>query len=101
MTEESPRGSSFLTAKFTEAELELLIGVGERLGIKLTDFFPNGVPAFDGASGTWRVTAEQLPVLITELTQLETIPNLKVFPKGLPSTEAFDVVFEAGSRRTT
>jgi hypothetical protein len=26
--------------------------------------------------------------------------HLKVFPKGLPATEAFDVVFEAGSRRT-
>jgi hypothetical protein len=47
------------------------------------------------------VTPEQLPDLIKELTQLEKIPNLKVFPKGLPATEAFDVVFEAGSRRTS
>lgn len=101
MDEKSPRGSSFLTAQYTEAELELLIGVGERLGIKLTDLFPFGVPAFDGATGTWRVTPEQLPDLIRELTQLEKIPNLKVFPKGLPATEAFDVVFEAGSRRTS
>jgi hypothetical protein len=98
--EENARGSAFLKAQYTEAELTLLIGVGERLGIKLTDFFPYGVPAFDGASGTWRVTPEQLPDLIRELTQLEKIPNLKVFPKGLPALEAFDVVFEAGSRRT-
>lgn len=74
MDEESPRGSSFLMAQYTEAELELLIGVGERLGIKLTDFFPFGVPAFDGASGTWRVTPEQLPDLIKELTQLKDPP---------------------------
>lgn len=100
MDEGKPRGSEYLTAQYTEAELALLIGVGERLGIKLTDFFPYGLPAFDGAMGTWRVTPEQLPDLIGELAKLEVIPNLKVFPKGLPSTEAFDVVFEAGSRRT-
>ena len=46
------------------------------------------------------MTPEQLPDLIGELAKLEVIPNLKVFPRGLPSTEAFDVVFEAGSRRT-
>jgi hypothetical protein len=45
--EENARGSAFLKAQYTEAELTLLIGVGERLGIKLTDFFPYGVPAFD------------------------------------------------------
>jgi hypothetical protein len=98
--EESPRGSAFLMAQYGEADLALLIAVGERIGVKLTDFFPFGVPAFDGASGTWRVTPEQLPDLIQGLTQLKIVPNLKVFPKGLPSTEAYDVVFEAGSRRT-
>jgi len=87
-------------AQYGEEDLALLIAVGERIGVKLTDFFPFGVPAFDGASGTWRVTPEQLPGLIEGLTQLKIVPNLKVFPKGLPSTEAYDVVFEAGSRRT-
>jgi hypothetical protein len=87
-------------AQYGEEDLALLFAVGERIGVKLTDFFPFGVPAFDGASGTWRVTPEQLPGLIEGLTQLKIVPNLKVFPKGLPSTEAYDVVFEVGSRRT-
>jgi hypothetical protein len=27
------------------------------------------------------------------------VPHIKVFPKGLPSVENFDVVFQVGSRR--
>ena len=100
MDKGNPRGSAFPKAQYGAADLALLIAVGERIGVKLTDFFPSGVPAFDGASGTWRATPEQLLGLIEGLTQLKVVPNLKVFPKGLPSAEAYDVVFEVGSRQT-
>jgi hypothetical protein len=99
MDEATPRGSSHLRARYGEADLEELLAVGEDAGVQLLDLFPIGVPAFDGASGTWRVTVQQLPSLIERLIQLPVVPHVKVFPKGLPSTEIFDVVFQVGSRR--
>ena len=61
MNEEHPRGSQFLTARYSEGDLEELLAAGEHAGVQLVDFFPIGVPAFEGGSGTWRVTPEQLP----------------------------------------
>jgi hypothetical protein len=100
MAEATPRGSSYLPARYSEADLEQLLAVGENAGVQLLDLFPIGVPAFDGGSGTWRVTPEQLPTLIEGLIRLPVVPYVKVFPKGLPATEIFDVVFEVGSRRS-
>lgn len=100
MTEEQQRGSSFLRARYTEADFEELVSAGAAAGARLEDAFPLGLPAFDGAAGTFKVGVEQLPDLIAALSRLAVVPHLKVFPKGLPSVETFDVSFEVGSRRS-
>jgi len=100
MDEKNRRGSELLTARYSEEDLEELLAAGEHAGVHLVDFFPIGVPAFDGGSGTWRVTPEQLPLLIQQLTQLTRPPRMRVFPKGLPAVDAYEVVFEIGSQRS-
>jgi len=100
MDETHRRGSELLTAQYSEQDLEELLAASEHAGVHLVDFFPIGVPAFDGGSGTWRVTPEQLPILIQRLTQLARPPRMVVFPKGLPAIDGYDVTFEIGSRRS-
>ncbi|WP_432837810.1 hypothetical protein [Dactylosporangium sp. CA-092794] len=96
---EKVRGSELLKHRYTERDLEELITLGHQDGIDLVDFFPLGIPNPDGGWGVWRVRPEVLGGLIDRLIQLERVPNFKVFPKGIPSLDAFDVVFEAGSGR--
>jgi hypothetical protein len=100
MDEEHARGSQFLTARYSEGDLEELLAAGEHVGVQLVDFFPIGVPAFEGGSGTWTVTPEQLPALIQALTRVGRPPHMIVIPKGLPAVDSYDVVFEAGTRRS-
>jgi hypothetical protein len=101
MGEQPPRGSSFLVARYSEGDLQELLTAGEEAGAVLETCFPIGLPAFDGAAGSWRVTPEQLPGLIAKVAQLTVPPVVTVFPKGLPPADTvFDVTFEAGSQRT-
>jgi hypothetical protein len=100
MDETHRRGSELLTARYSEGDLEELLAAAEHTGIQLVDFFPIGVPAFDGGSGTWTVTPEQLPILIQRLTEVARPPRMKVFPKGLPAIDGYDVIFEVGSQRS-
>jgi hypothetical protein len=100
MSEEKPRGSEFLAKRYSEEDLQQLLAVGESAGVQLVDFFPYGVPAFDGASGTWRVTPDQIQQLLTAIVQLPTPPQVVVNSFGVVATEGYDVSFKAGSQRS-
>ena len=100
MSEEKPRGSEFLTKRYSEEDVQHLLAVGENVGVQLVDFFPFGVPAFDGASGTWRVNMEQIQQLLTAIWQQRTPPQVIVNPFGVVAVEGFDVTFKAGSQRS-
>ncbi len=97
---EVARGSDLLRARYTEDDLNELLLAAESSGAQLLNFFPYGVPAFDGASGTWTITPQQLPGLIEALVGIKVIPQVRVIPKGLPAVDAIDVSFQVGSRRT-
>lgn len=79
--------------------MEKLLAVGDADGIDLVDFFPIGIPAPDGSWGVWHVKRNNLSALLERLTKLEHIPVFKVFPKGIPVPDMFEVVFEAGFQR--
>jgi hypothetical protein len=96
--QDSPRGSTLLKQRYGEAELKELIEVGERHA-KLVDFFPIGIPAPDGGWGVWRVKPEIAHDLIRDLLKLHQVPGLRIFPKGIPFPEEFEVIFEAGAAR--
>jgi len=93
------RGSDLLKNRYTEHDLEKLLAAGDVDGVDLVDFFPIGIPAPDGSWGVWQVKRDHLTVLLERLTKLEHIPVIKVFPKGIPYPDMFDVIFEAGSQR--
>jgi hypothetical protein len=99
MAGESVRGSEFLTARYTEQDFDALLEFTEGLGIKLTDYFPYGLPAFDGASGAWRVTLEQVVPLIEGVTKQGIQLNMQLVTKGVPAAEFFEVKFQVGSAR--
>jgi hypothetical protein len=93
------RGSDLMKNQYTERDIETLLAVGDAEGINLVDFFPTGIPAPDGSWGVWHVKRENLGALLDRLTRLEHVPVFKVFPKGIPAADLFEVVFEAGSQR--
>jgi hypothetical protein len=97
---EVARGSDLLRARYTEDDLNELLVAAEGSGAQLVNLFPIGLPAFDGASGTWKITPEQLPGLFEALVRLKVIPHVRVIPNGLPAVDAIDVSFQVGSRRT-
>jgi hypothetical protein len=97
---EVTRGSDLLRARYTEDDLNELLLAAENSGAHLLNFFPYGVPAFDGASGTWTITPQQLAGLIEAIVAVRAMPQLRIITKGLPAVEAIEVSFEAGSRRS-
>jgi len=93
------RGSDLLKHRFTEEDLAKVLDLGEIEGVQFVDFFPLGIPAPDGARGVWHTRPEVLLELLDRLVKLERVPVIKVFPKGIPYPEMFEVAFEAGSGR--
>ena len=47
----------------------------------------------------WRVGRDQLLDLLQSILKQGQIPHLKVFPKGIPVVDGFEVVFAAGSAK--
>jgi len=97
---ETTRGSEFLRRRYTEKDLEALLVATEGTDVTLADFFPIGIPAPDGGWGVWKVKPGALAQLLERLLKLEKVPNIKVFPRGIPRPDVFEVHLEAGSRRT-
>ena len=98
-TSAKSRGSDLMKNQYTQHDLEKLLAAGDVEGVSLVDFFPTGIPAPDGSWGVWHVKRDNLAALLDRLTRLEHVPAFKVFPKGIPAADLFEVVFEAGSQR--
>jgi hypothetical protein len=99
MAEDSARGSDRLKHRYGAAELEQLLEVGDRVEARLVDFFPIGIPDPDGGWGVWNVHPDRIGSLLEALLQHTSVPGLKIFPRGIPSPDVLEVVFEAGSAR--
>lgn len=97
--EEAARGSDLLKRRYSERDLKDLLEIAQIDGVRIADFFPIGIPAPDGGWGVLRVKPEVIGSLLEKLLTLEQIPNIKVFPRGIPRPDIFDVHIEAGSRR--
>jgi len=93
------RGSDVIKSRFGPAELERLIDSTQLDGVNLVDFFPKGIPNPDGGWGIWHVAPGSLPKLIDTLIKAQHVPNIRIFPKGIPVPDVFEVQFEAGSAR--
>jgi hypothetical protein len=93
------RGSAQLAARFGKADIDKLKKTAEVDGVTLIDWFPNGIPAPDGVAGVWRAKPQAVAALIDRLLKMEKVPGLRIFPRGIPKPDHFDVIFEAGSSR--
>ena len=93
------RGSAQLTSHFGKADIAKLEKISSSSGVALADWFPQGIPNPDGVWGTWHVKPDAIRNLLDQLLKLEKIPGIRVFPRGIPKPDLFDVVFEAGSAK--
>jgi hypothetical protein len=94
------RGSSRLPARIRKADLDRLLKLGRINGVELVEFFPLGIPGPDGGWGVWHVKPSALESLLSKILKDKTLPAVKIFPKGIPWPEIFEVAFEVGSGRT-
>jgi hypothetical protein len=95
------RGSARLGMKINKADLDKLQKVGAGMsGVNLVDWGTVGQPGPDGGWGVWRVKPEALESLISQLVKgHRTIPGLRIFPRGIPVLDHFDVIAEIGPQR--
>jgi hypothetical protein len=94
------RGSKQLAARVRKADIDRLLKSANMDGVKLVEYFPIGIPAPDGGWGVWHVRPGRVGKLIETILDSRLSPGVKVFPKGIPWPEIFEVVFEVGSART-
>jgi hypothetical protein len=93
---QKPRGSELLATKWSESDLAKLVDL-EHEGVSLVKFFPKGIPGPDGSWGSWLVKPAQLAKFIDYLVKQPKVPNITIFPNGLPAVDSFEVGFRAGS----
>lgn len=93
------RGSDLLKHRYTERDLGELLEATAIDGVQLVDFFPKGIPAPDGGWGVWHVPRDRVADLLANLLNVKAVPNIKVFPIGIPFPDMFEVVAHAGSLR--
>lgn len=93
------RGSDLLKNRYTEKDLSALLESTAIEGVTLVDFFPKGIPNPDGGWGVYWVGHDRILDLLQALLAQPQIPHFKVFPKGVPVVDNFEVVVRGGSAR--
>src|ERR1044071_1330454 len=78
------RGSEMLKARVGARDIEKMIDAANIEGVSLVDFFPIGIPNPDGGWGVWHAAPGSVTKLIDVLIREQTVPNFRIFPKGIP-----------------
>ena len=94
------RGSAQLAGRASKAQIDRFLRTAEMDGVKLVEFFPVGIPVPDGGWGVWHVRPGRVGTLIEAILKDRLAPGVKIFPKGIPWPEIFEVTFEVGAART-
>jgi hypothetical protein len=76
------------------AELVRIIGTINASGVRPIKVLPNGIPTVDGVTVNANINAGQLDTLVGLLTTLPRLDNIRVFPKGIPVIDNFEVGLE-------
>jgi hypothetical protein len=95
------RGSGRLPGRVKRADIARLLKAAQMDGVKLVEFFPLGIPGPDGGWGVWHVRPDRVASLIERILKDRLTPGVKIFPKGIPWPEVFEVKFEVGSARSS
>src|SRR6266700_6827777 len=93
------RGSTQLPGRVRRADIDRLLRSAQMEGVKLVEYFPLGIPAPDGGWGVWHVRPGKVGTLIETILKDRLSPGVKIFPKGIPWPEIFEVSFEVGTAR--
>ena len=90
------RGSKLLhaTAALSSSELQQLVALGQKQGIKLVHWSIYGQPAPDAVSGAFQIKPGRAGDVLTTLARLKGL-SLDVFPLGLPVPREMIVRFNS------
>ena len=93
------RGSRLLgSATISQGDLERLVALGQKQGIKLVNWHIYGQPVLDGVSGAFQVRPSQAGEVLAVLAKFRGL-GLDVFPLGTPVPKEMIVRFRSSNLR--
>ncbi len=86
----------FGARKFNEAQLKEFVNSIDMEGVRITDYFPRGIPEPDVIYGTLHVSPQMLGSVLDRLLKNNVAwGKLEVFPKGIPALDEILINFES------
>jgi len=91
------RGSRLLGgAAISQGDLERLVALGQKQGIRLVNWHIYGQPVIDGVSGAFQMRPNQAGEVLAVLSKLRGL-GLDVFPLGIPVPKEMIVRFRSSN----
>jgi hypothetical protein len=77
------------------SEVERVFALSDRKGVRLTEWFPRGIPAVEGLAGSIAVSRDLVADTVSELMRAEELRlNITIFPNGIPAVDEYVVRFQ-------
>lgn len=80
-------------------DLQSIINVARRRGVRVIDWEQYGQPAIDAVAGKYQVSASAANAVLRDLLRLDMRLHLDVFPNGVPVVDHYTIGFETGRVR--
>lgn len=100
MAKVTARGSAKLPGRvvpLTSADVRKVMNLARLEGVRLIDWTDHGTPRPELVSGTFHVSAGSVPRLVAEVLKFTAQrPRLRLFPRGIPFPDIFEVNVELG-----
>jgi len=75
-------------------DLQKIIALTKRTGVRVVDWTILGQPTPDAVTGSLHVRPGQAPRVLAGLLKLKDLrPELRVFPRGIPRPDLFEIRF--------